>query len=353
MVSTTRYKGNRVNVGVSWEVDSSTITITAYPSRGGHGYSKHTKTWKNNCPFCKQYGILDCHGTGNTKKGWKFGDEGQIYCTKCGADFCGVTGEEARNPPRHTLVAGNSTTSKTVTDKTNSLQAKKEKIAKGKVDFKEDSKPKESFKLTVKANKLIKAGLYSYAKIGGGVLPDAPYFVENIDFDREDDTMSVSVANHVPTPSEEYNPPSEKASGYGSGEVKFSGGEGEKEKWLMNKGAELKTIDKIYAYIRKNGTYGMTYPNIYYNHIKGGDPYKFHEASAKYCLKVKRANCVDFAWLFWAMCKGAGIKVNIYNGNACFSGGVCYGHFWNEYNGKIYDCSATTGKNYRKSKTVI
>lgn len=285
------------------------------------------------------------------EKGKWFGVEGGIKCKRCDSDFCGVSGKDTLPGSNRTLTSA-SKQSSTATTSNQSTANKKEIIAKGKLDFKEDSKPKETFKLTIPANKLIEPCSYALINIGEGILPNSPYFIETVDYKDEEDLMDLSIKNYVPFPSEEYTPPNEKASGDGSGEVKVSGkARGETEKWLINKGAELRTANKIFAFIRKNGSHGMKYPSIYYNHIKGGDTFKFHEASAKYCLKVKKANCCDFSWLFWAMCKGAGIKCLVCHGQATF-GSKTYGHLWNEVNGKRYDCSSTNGKNYKLNKKI-
>ena len=63
--------------------------------------------------------------------------------------------------------------------------------------------------------------------------------------------------------------------------------------------------------------------------------------------------CVDFAWIFYMLCKGAKIKVNVIGGKADFPDKKGQNHFWNEYKSVKYDCSSTSSTNYRNGKKVI
>lgn len=105
MPATEDFNGSTVYVGVKWNIDTSTISIWAYPSSGGGSYTvSGPHNWINECTnpecsACGQQGVLDCHGglqSKPDKKGatGKWGAEGQIYCTKCDVDWCGVTGKE-------------------------------------------------------------------------------------------------------------------------------------------------------------------------------------------------------------------------------------------------------------------
>jgi hypothetical protein len=347
MTKTTTYKGYKVYVGVSCEITKDSCTITGYPGKLGYTWKKYTKTWKNYCPFCKKTGVLKFSGYGGTKTAL----EGELTCKECNADFDGVSGKDKAVKVRKTLTPASKTNSTSATKSKQSALDKKEKLNKAIVEYNENSKPKIKYDVTVKGNKKHKTCGYVYIKSKGDVLPSKPYFISGVDSDEEG-FQKLTITDYVPTPAEEYSPPSEKSTNATTSNVKASGkAKDSTEQKLMNLGAELGTIAKIKNYIKRDGTYGMDY-RLYWDHIKGGDPYKWHKASADYCLKHKKANCVDFSWLLYAMCKGAGIKINIWNGSAKF-GSTTYGHFWNELNGKRIDISSTTGKNYVKSKKVI
>ncbi|KZX14987.1 hypothetical protein MBCUT_17890 [Methanobrevibacter cuticularis] len=68
-------------------VSASTITVIAKPSASNNlPYKDHTKTWENYCPLCHSHGTL----VFNPKKTY----EGELTCSNCGADYCGVTGKD-------------------------------------------------------------------------------------------------------------------------------------------------------------------------------------------------------------------------------------------------------------------
>jgi hypothetical protein len=61
------------------------ISGTFKPSiKSGYAYRWYRRSWINYCPGCHKYGTLT-----NNPKGVP---EGEITCSKCDADFCGVTG---------------------------------------------------------------------------------------------------------------------------------------------------------------------------------------------------------------------------------------------------------------------
>ncbi len=336
------YKGYTVKAGVRWTVNDKTITIRCYPSKTSKPYILFTKTWKNYCPFCEKEGILDCHGTGTTEKGWKWSVEGQIYCIKCGADFCGVTGKEARTPPRKTLTSA-SKNSSTNTKQETTAQDKKEALTELKKDYKSKSKPKKDFKLTIPPLKGISEGKYIELK-PPLVKTAKTFFIGQIDTNPTD--MTLTLYDGLPDVGTEYS------NGGSTKSVTSKGANSAIEKRIMLKGKELGSFSKIYNWLRKDGGKGGFRYKYYLNHRKGESIYEFGVSSAKWCWENKIANCVDFAWIFYTMCKGAGIKIHIVNGKATFPDGV-FGHMWTTYKGKVKDCSSSTAKNYKKERVVI
>jgi hypothetical protein len=72
------------------------ITGTFKPSiKRGYSYRWYKRSWINYCPGCHRYGTL----TNNPKGVY----EGELTCSRCDADFCGVTGTDKGTSRRWTL----------------------------------------------------------------------------------------------------------------------------------------------------------------------------------------------------------------------------------------------------------
>ena len=68
-------------------VSANGIKVTAKPSASSNlPYTDHTLVWDNYCPMCGNHDVLEF----NPKKT----HEGELTCSKCGADYCAVTGKE-------------------------------------------------------------------------------------------------------------------------------------------------------------------------------------------------------------------------------------------------------------------
>jgi hypothetical protein len=66
---------------------SNSITIVSKPSAASDlPYKDYEMTWKNQCPLCHHNNTL----TFNPKKTY----EGELTCSYCDADYCGVTGRD-------------------------------------------------------------------------------------------------------------------------------------------------------------------------------------------------------------------------------------------------------------------
>jgi hypothetical protein len=342
------FKGYTVKSGVKWIVDKDSITITCYPSKTTDSsgkkvsYSLKKKTWKNKCSFksCGAVGQLDGHGTG---KG-KYGVEGQVYCKRCKADWCGVTGRELSTKSKNTLIPA-SKKSNTSTAASVNTNEKKKALTEIKKEYNEKSQPKKDYKLTIPSLVGIREGSYIELK-PPLVEKSQTFFIGSVDASESD--MQLVLYDKVPEPGSTYTPPSDS----NTTSITVDGASSSIEKTIMLKGAELKTISKIYNWLRKDGGSGGFKYSFYYNwHAGTGDPYKINHTYLKKRWKMKVGNCVFFAWAFYLMCKGAGIKVNICHGKAIFVDGT-YGHFWNKYGGKIYDCSSVSCKKYIYDRKV-
>lgn len=334
------FKGYTVLAGVKWTVDKKTLTVTMKQSTRGIGDNKlHTTTWKNYCPYCKKSGIL----RGGGQKGRKTAREGEITCTKCDNDFCGVTGyKKVTGSKLHLTKASKS--SDTATSAESKANDKKTALAEVKKSYKESSVPKKDFKLTLPPLKGIREGTYIELK-PPLVSKAQTFFIGSIDTAQDD--MQLVLYDKVPSPGSEYNEKS-KTNNATSGAAKTI------EKKIKLKDKQLKSIAAIYKWLRHDGGSGGWKYKWYKGHKKGENENKFAPNSALWCWNNKTANCVDFAWIFYTMCKGAGIKVNIIQGKATLPDGT-WDHMWNKAkNGKIYDCSVTKGncKKYVAKKKV-
>jgi len=352
------YKGFTVKAGVKWTVTSSSITITCYPKKSSVAYKLTTKSWKNYCPTCGKSGTLTGFGAGTLSNGRsKFGVEGGVVCLKCDADFCGVTGRDTYPGSTRKLTPAGSVSS--VTASASSVAAAKCEITKAEAlsqaqeIFDENSKSKYKGTLTVPMLPKLKPEQYCQLQLEK--FKDnrqLRYWVDSVKVNIDNQTMTAELLESMPKPSQEY-----KASSTSKDVASTASSIGIKadtaiERTIMLKGKELGSIDKIYKWLRVHGVGAWSYV-FYYNHWKNvGSCYDKNTSAMKTCWSQKKANCTDFAWIFYTMCLGIGVKVRIMHGTALF-GSTTYGHLWNTYNGKIYDCSSSSAKNYNATRTVI
>ena len=177
------------------------------------------------------------------------------------------------------------------------------------------------------------------------------YWIDSVKINIDNQTMTAELLESMPIPSQEYT--SQDSSNVTSTNSNIAiKADTAIERTIMLKGKELGSIDKIYKWLKVHGAGGFSYV-FYYNHWKNkGSCYSKDTTAMKTCWSQKKANCTDFAWIFYIMCLGIGVKVRIIHGTALF-GSTTYGHLWNTYNGKIYDCSSSSAKNYNATRTVI
>lgn len=71
------------------------------PGSSHYEYKWYWKNWINQCPNPKCKGNLICNP--------KNSPESELTCSHCGADYCGVTGNEKRFYPRWKLKSNNET----------------------------------------------------------------------------------------------------------------------------------------------------------------------------------------------------------------------------------------------------
>lgn len=68
-------------------VAASSITVTSKPSaKSSLAYKDYTVTWENHCPLCGYLETLVFNPKGTY--------EGELTCSRCGADYCSVTGKD-------------------------------------------------------------------------------------------------------------------------------------------------------------------------------------------------------------------------------------------------------------------
>ena len=339
--------------------DKKTVTVWCYPSKGGYDYKLTKKTWKNKCPFCG----------GTLKFNPKKTPEGELTCSKCDADFCGVSGQDKATKVRKKLtpatVTPNSAT-KVADSQTKSQYCsltKAEALTKAKKSLNTKSTYKGSLKIPVlkgiAVGDLVNVNLADFKETSKKAL-----YIESIKEDIDNQTYTLELVegkNHLDNKYEgsylfkdkkgriistnNDNPLNAKCEKVNVNiGLKDSSAIGKK---IKLKGQKLGTIKKIYKWLRVGtggGTGGWKYKK-YKNHIISSEnENKFGAKSAKKCWDSKTANCVDFAWLFAKLCEGAGIKAGIKKGTYTQTNGSRMGHMWNYYGSKYYDCSSATDK---------
>jgi len=360
------FNGYKVNSGVKWSVTKDTCIVKMFPKKQSgvkkYGYKAVKKSWKNYCPYCKKKGVLEGFGHG---KG-EFGVEGGLRCKKCDADWCGVTGQDTgtRKNMKNLTPAPTTSNAKTKSTQNSDLQEKLTSANEGFANNRNPIKSEGSLSLSplydinpcdyVKLTYPLAKAHEELVSGDGGLVK----FVSSATISAKG--ISISVTDDVPMPDnyqDESSSDTSSTSNNTSTNSMLNGKNlGKYQKKTRLKGAELKTFPKIFKYFRdedQGGNGGFDY-NFYMNHKKGGDIYQFNESSAKYNWTNKLYNCVDCSWLIYEACLGAGIKgVNIIHGSALFSSGKTIGHFWITYNGKRYDGTSKTARNYVKKKTVV
>ncbi|MDR3062553.1 MAG: hypothetical protein LBU40_00250 [Methanobrevibacter sp.] len=345
MVKYVLYNGYKVYPGVKWTVDKKSITITCHPKRTDKGKfpyrpnSPYTRTWKNYCPKCGKSGR--CTGIGQGKG--EFGPEGGVRCNACDADYCGVSGLDTKNSKtRVRLTKGSSSSSSSSTQKLSDLTAKKKKAKQElESEYNQSKHPKKNMILKIPPIDKIIDG-YCHQLSPPLVKKDLIVYVESVELSDTENVMTVN--DKLEAPGEEYKPPSNASS------AKNYIGNSEIEKKIMVIGDSLKkstglnTVKSIYNYMKSRGTGGFRYS--YYYNWPGGSINKLNESVLAKRWKMKSGNCVFFAWAFYVMCKGAGIKgVKIIHNSA--------GHLYNTYKGKKFDCSNASSRWFRGSNRTI
>ena len=356
------YKGYKVKAGVKWTVRKDSVTITCYPKKSSVPYKLATKSWKNYCPSCKRKGYMVGFGTGRLSNGrGKFGVEGGVGCLKCDSDFCGVTGKDTKIGSKRKMTKGKMTPAGTpsskVTNSKASIAAAKcelttaEAIAQAKGISNESRTSK--YKGTLKGPMLPKMKPEQYCELQLDRFKENRkniFWVETLKIDIDDQTMTAELLESMPKPGSEKSSTSTNNVTTTASNIGIKAGTAI-ERTIMLKGKELGTVNKIYKWLRNNGVGNWNYV-FYYNHWKNkGSALSKDTNAMKICWSKKRANCTDFAWIFYTMCLGIGVKVRIIHGTARFTT-RSYGHLWNTYKGKIYDCSSSSVKKYSPQRVV-
>jgi len=351
-----KYKGLTVKAGVKWTTTKESITITCYPQKKSAPYRLHTKSWKNYCPACRRSGTLDGVGQGTLPNGRKkWGTEGGVNCRRCDADFCGVTGKDTGIGKKHTLKPAasisrvNASQASIAAAKCELTQA--EALSQTEGILKQNNTSK--YKGTLTGPMLPRFKPEQYCQLEFDKFKDNRknvFWVDTVKVDINNQTMAAELLESMPQPESEYKMDSTSNVTTTASSIGIKA-DTAIERTIMLKGKELGSVDKIYKWLRVRGVGNWSYL-FYFNHWKNKGSALVKDTKAmETCWKNRKANCTDFSWIFYTMCQGIGEKVRIIHGTAKF-GSSSYGHLWNTYNGKIYDCSSTTASNYNPDKVV-
>lgn len=349
------FNGFQVMEGVKWAVTPESVTITCYPKKSEVPYVLTTKSWKNYCPTCKKEGKMTGFGKGVLSNGrGKWGIEGGVTCLICDADFCGVTGRDTyigssrKMIPAASITTNPPSSSSVVVAKCELTKA--EALAKATKVFEDKSKSKYKGSIVVPMLPLLKPDQFCAIDIPGfSAGRQSMYWIESVKVDIDNQTMTAALLESMPVPKNEPKGDNKVTSTNQDLGIKA---DSDIERTVMLKGKELGNIDAIFNWLRVGGNGGWSY-KFYYDHWQNkGSAFTKDIVAMKTCWEKKQANCTDFAWIFYTMCLGAGITVRIIHGTARF-GSSTYGHLWNTYNGKIYDCSSRSATNYNMQRTVL
>ena len=371
--------------------DKKTITTWTYPLVSGQNNNLTKMTWKNYCTSCKTNATLELYTTSGGKSRY-FG--GAIRCKRCGKIFCGVTGwtenrtlkliPATRNPNEVSRVALSEVESAQCT------LSRASALTKAKQGLKTGSTYKGSLEIPILPNlnvdEKIQVSLPGFSSKTSVI----DQIKENIDKQTYTLSLTSGATNYGSNYSGKYimtkngklvassgkNPLQAKCS-----KVNLNTGikaESEIAKRIMLKGRALGSIDKIYKWLKvtaAGGQGGWKYLK-YENHaIKSSTAdttttttststssdnaeakkaEMWDDKSAAACWKVKKANCCDFAWIFFMMTRGAGTPAGIKKGTYTNLSGNKQGHMWNYYKSKNYDCSSvqTVTIDLKKVETV-
>lgn len=364
-----KYKGYTVKAGVKWNANKNTITITSYPKKSSVAYKLYTRSWKNYCPSCKRSGYMVGFGTGHLSNGrGKFGVEGGLACLKCDSDFCSVTGRDTKIGSKRKMRAGSVITNKmTPAASVSRVNASQSSIAAAKCEMTQaealtqantilDQNKVSKYKGTLTVPMLSRFKPEQYCQLELEKFKDNRqniFWVDTVKVDIGNQTMTAELLESMPVPETEYKGESSTANvTTTAASIGIKAGTAI-ERTIMLKGKQLGTVDKIYKWLRVRGVGNWSY-SFYYNHWKNkGSALTKDTTAMKTCWSKKRANCTDFAWIFYTMCLGIGVKVRIIHGTAKFGSGSTFGHLWCKYGGKIYDCSSSSASNYNPDKVVI
>lgn len=346
--------------------DKATVTVWTYPSKNGFEYKLTKKTWKNECPLCTK--ISNFKKKGKLKFNPKNTDEGELTCEQCGADFCGVSGQDKNNKVRGKLVPATvkpNNATKVAESQTKSQSCsltKAEALTKAKQKLETKSTYKGQLKIPIikdiNLGDLVNINLEEFPQTKGKNL-----YIDSIKEDIDSQTYTIDLIegkNHLDakydgsytfknkkgqiiTNKNNDNPLQAKCS-----RVNINIGLKDNSsisKKIKLKGQKLGTVDKIYKWLRVKqggGTGGWKYKK-YGNHIVSSeDENKFGSKSAEKCWNKKTANCCDFAWIMAKLGEGAGKKIGVKKGTYTAPNGQQLGHMWNYCGSKYYDCSDAT-----------
>lgn len=343
--------------GVKGKVNKDYIETWAYPSKSGYGYKLTHKVWKNYCPLCKASGKLKF----NPKKV----AEGEITCEACDADYCAVSGKDKATKVRGKLKPSTTSKSSSSNTKSASTSVQKQKCDLSKAEAKSkgnkllSTTPSKTYNIDIPLISGLNVGDYININNVDG-FSNGNYYINSIKEDLSNGVLSLSLLkgkfhygmsynseyivtnpNGSVVASSSKNPYKAKSSYVNKGiGVKANSSI---EKKIMLKGKELGSIKKIYKYLL-SGVGKFKYKYYLGHYYKGKSENVVCTKSLKKCWSNKFFNCVDGAWIFMLMCKGAGVKMSIVKTQFTYLNGKKASHMYNKYikTGKYYDVTNTS-----------
>lgn len=356
----------RAGVRAKISSDKKTITTWTRPLVSGQSDKLTKMSWKNYCISCKTNGTLELYSSPNRRSPYY---DGAIQCSRCGRLYCGVTGwTEERTIKLIPATRTANEVSRVALSEVESDQctlSRASALTKAQKKLKTTGTYKGTLEIPVLPN--IRTGDRLQVQLPEFTTKTS--FIDSIKEDIDKQTYKINLikgtTNYGSNYSGQYiitkkngdvvaasskNPLKAKCTTVNTNTgIKANT---ETAKRIMLKGRALGKIDKIYKWLKVGsggGTGGWKY--LKYGNHNGSDSTKeaekkaeeWDDKAATTCWKMKKANCCDFAWIFFMMCRGAGINVGIKKGKYTTLSGQSSGHMWNYFKSKNYDCSNVLG----------
>lgn len=350
-------------------VEDYSLTVVMYPSvsTSEYKYIQYRTTWLSYCPHCGYYGTLLNNPKGTT--------EGELTCSYCDCDYCGVTGKEKVSTSTVRLTA--LTTPVPVDDSGDDVSLNDIITAAKYVKGYYEANGQIPEEITLGTGKVTSAQfLYLLSKAIGNIMASDMGDIDLIDVaDPEGpfgDLISSSLtkaqytelANRVA----KYIVTHGQAPNYANSDVgrivydeliesfsrilAYYGNNGAMPNTVAIKwtGGDSSSVSDLAQSLISGLTSDTSKATALYNYVRDKIDYEFYyntQKGAEGTLVSKAGNCCDQAQLLVAMARSVGLTCRFEHATCTFSSGNVYGHVWVQFNinGQWVNADPTSTRN--------